>query len=149
MSLRAEIRAALAADSAYLALLPGGIYPNPGLTPADQPELTRDGTPQAFDPFGDIKPCGMVVDDGTAQFGPLRNAGQTFVRLLHWQQTGRDTIEAADRRAYSLLQGARLTIDGHYCTFRWAGFAQSTLRDPSLRDAALSWSRWQITRLVG
>lgn len=148
MSLRAGIRAALAADATYLALLPGGVYPDPALPSGDQPEITRDATPQAFDGFGDVRPCGMVLDDGTAQFGPLVNAGQTFVRVLHWQQFGRDIIEAADRRAYTVLQGARLLIDGHYCTFRWAGFAQSTLRDPSLRDAALSWSRWQITRLV-
>jgi len=138
----------LAADSTYLALLPGGLYPNPALTPDDQTLITRETTPFAFDSFGDIKPCGMVVDDGTAAFGPLRNGAQTFVRILHWQQFGRGVVEAADQRAYALLQGARIGIDGHYCTFRWAGFAQSNLSDPSLRDAALSWSRWQITRLL-
>ncbi len=131
-----------------MALLPGGLYPDPTLTLPDQTVITRDGTPQAFDDFGDLRPCGAIVDDGTTQFGPLRDAGQTFVRVLHWQQVGRDAVEAADKRAYTLLQGRRLLIDGRYCTFRWAGFAQSNLTDPSLRDAALSWSRWQITRLV-
>lgn len=148
MSVRAGIRAVLAADTAYMALLTGGLYPNPALTPPDQTRITRESTEAAFDDFGDIKPCGMVVDDGTAAFGPLRDGAQTFVRVLHWQQFGRDVVEAADQRAYTLLQSKRFLIDGHYCTFRWAGFAQSNLTDPSLRDAALSWSRWQITRLL-
>jgi hypothetical protein len=148
MSLRAGLRAYLAADATYMALLTGGLYPDPALTPPDQAEITRDGTPAAFDSFGDVRPAGMVVDDGAAPFGPYRDSAQSIVRLLHWQQSGRGTIEAADQRAYALLRAARLLIDGHYCTFRWAGNAQSTLSDPSLRDAALSWSRWQVTRLL-
>lgn len=148
MSVRVGLRAYLAADDTYLALLTGGLYPDPALTPPDQAELTRDGTPAAFDDYGDVRPAGMVVEDGSAAFGPYRDSAQTIVRVLHWQQAGRATIEAADQRVYGLLRAARFAIDGHICTFRWAGNAQSTLSDPSLRDAALSWSRWQVTRLL-
>jgi len=149
MSVRSGVRAYLAADATYMALLSGGLYPDPALTPPDQTELTRDGTPAAFDSFGDLLAAGLVVSDGASALpGLVPHAAQDFLRILHWQRAGRDAIEAADKRAYTLLQGARLLIDGHYCRFRWAGFAPSTLTDPSLRDAPLSWSRWQVIRLV-
>lgn len=149
MSVRSGVRAYLAADSAYMALLPGGLYPDPALTPSDQAELTRDGTPAAFDSFGDLKAAGLVVSDGAVAFpGLVPHAAQDFIRIMHWQRAGRDAIEAANQRAYTLLDNARLSIDGHYCRFRWAAFAQSSLTDPSLRDAPLSWSRWQVIRLL-
>lgn len=148
MSVREGVRAFLHADSAYMALLTGGLYPDPTLGDAAEQRISRDGTPAAFDGFGDLKPCGMVIEDGTTQAGPLRHSAQTFLRVLHFQQSGRDVVEAADRQAYALLQGARFTIDGQYCRFRFAGTSQSNLTDPTLRDAALSWSRWQITRLL-
>lgn len=149
MSVRSGVRAYLAGDATYAALLPGGVYPNPALTPNDQAELTRDTTPAAFDAFGDIVAAGLVLSDGSSAFpGLVPHAAQDFLRVMHWQRAGRDIIEAADRRAYTLLDGARLLIDGHYCRFRWAGFAQSNLSDPGLRDAPLSWSRWQVIRLL-
>lgn len=148
MSLRAGVRAFLAADGALMALLPGGLYPDPTLTPPDQTELTRQGMPGAFDEFGAVKVSALVVADSTVPRQDNRESGDTFLRLFIWQQVGRDQIEAVQARSYALLRAARPLIDGRYCNFRFAGFAPSTARDQSLGDAQLGWSRWQVTRVL-
>jgi hypothetical protein len=148
MSLRAGVRAFLAADGALMALLPGGLYPDPTLTPPDQTELTRQGMPGAFDEFGAVKVAALVVEDATGARTDHRDGADTYLRLFVWQQVGRDQIEAVQARVYVLLRQARPLIDGHYCNFRFAGFGPATTRDQSLGDAQLGWSRWQVTRVL-
>jgi hypothetical protein len=135
-------------DGPLLALLPGGLYPDPALTPADQTELTRLGTPAAFDDFGAVKVSALVVEDATGARVDHRDGADTYLRLFVWQQVGRDQIEAVQARTFALLRQARPLIDGHYCNFRFAGFGPATTRDQSLGDAQLGWSRWQVTRVL-
>lgn len=148
MSLRVGVRALLHDDVTLLALLPGGIYPDPALTPADQTELTRLVTPAAFDSFGAVLVSALVVEDATGARSDARDGADTFIRVFIWQQVGREQIEAVQARVYTLLRQARPLIDGHYCNVRFAGFGPATTRDPSLGEAQLGWSRWQVTRVL-
>lgn len=148
MSARAAVRAYLAADTALMALLPGGLYPDPGLAPGDQTELTRLGTPAAFDDFGALKVTALVVEDATGARGDHPDGADTYLRVFIWQDGGRDRIEAVQARLYALLRGAHILADGRYLNLRFAGHSPSTLRDPALGEAQLGWSRWQAARVL-
>lgn len=144
MTLRAAVRAVLAGDATYAALLPGGIYPTSG---ADQTELSKDQTPAAYDSWGAVLASALVAEDSTIP--DVRPGAMSFLRVWKWQQSGRTAIEAANAREVALLDNQRVTEGATVYLLRWAGFSGSGLKDQALGDASLGWSRWQVARLVG
>lgn len=145
--IREPVRAYLAADAALMATLVGGLYPEATGATAGQGELTREGTPAAFDEFGDVKVAGLVVEDATIPFGPPHGT-QALFRVLVYQRRGRDGIDAANRRVFALLNRRRLDVGyGFIYEIRFAGFGPQA-RDQALRDAELGWSRWQAVQTL-
>jgi hypothetical protein len=146
MEWRNVVRDFLAADSALMATLTGGLYPETAGAARGQTEVSRDAMPAAFDQSGDVKPCGLVVEDGTVPDG--LGALTTF-RVLLYQQYGRDRIAAAAERIFDLLDGRRFDVaQGFIYEIRFAGHGPSTTRDGALRDASLGWTRWQAARTL-
>jgi hypothetical protein len=138
--LRAQVAALLKADGVMLAALPGGIFPTDDTQPS---YMAREAYPAAFDTNKQIRPCLLVQDEGTFPFGGGETTVSATFRLLVWQQSGRDAIEGALRRAYGLLNGARVNAGADWVyRFEFAGDGPN-VRDQGLRDAEHGWSRWQ------
>lgn len=135
----------LRGDSLLLALLPGGIYP---LEDSDQREIDRTGTPLAFDSSGDVRPSALIASEGTVNFGPLPRSALTVIRVIVYQRRGRDAIDAANHRIAELLAPALPVIWDRISHVSFAGFGPDTERDPTLRNADMGWSRWQLNHLI-
>lgn len=139
--LREPLRDVLNADATLAGLLPGGVYPDPA---TQQSVLSKEGMPSAFDDFGNVRPVALVLDDSVIP--SVGKAGQVLARVLVWQQTGRDKIDAVNLRVYALLHNQRIvTATGVIYQLRFAGFGPQ-VRDQGLRDAEQGWSRWQAVR---
>lgn len=138
--LRTQVAALLKADGVMLAALSGGIYPT---VDTEASYMAREVYPAAFDVNKQVRPCLLVQDEGSFPFGGGDRTLSATFRLICWQQGGRDKIEAGLRRAYTLLNGARVNtgVDWVY-RFEFAGDGPN-LRDQGLRDAEMAWSRWQ------
>lgn len=136
--LRTAIAQLLAADATLAALLSGGVYPLSN----DQPSsLSRQYYPAAFDEFGGVLPCALVQDDGATPGGSTSKTGQMFARVVFWQARGRDVIDAAAQRVYTLLDGAQPTVSGVY-VYRLSFAGEGGAQDQALSAEQL-WSRWQ------
>lgn len=139
--LREPLRDYLLADATLAALLPGGVYPDPQ---GQQSVLSLEGMRAAFDEYENVKPVALVLDDSVLP--SVGAAGQVLARVLVWQQTGRDKIDAVNLRVYALLHRQRLvTATGVIYQLWFAGFGPQ-VRDQGLGDAEQGWSRWQAVR---
>lgn len=103
MNAFAAILAALQADSALMALLPGGLYD--GIAVQD---ISRQATPDAYDEWGEMKPSGLLKPESQTPAGPLPDSSRLFVTLWLYQQSGGAAIDAARERAYRVLHRANL-----------------------------------------
>lgn len=142
--LRTAVRDLLNDDGTLTALLTGGIYPT---ADSQASILTKQDHPAAFDSYGKVLPTALVQDDGVFPFPGTDRTVSALVRVLFWQQDGRDSLEAALRRTFDLLNGARVALSaGWVYQFAFAG-ESPTLRDPALGEAEHGWSRWQAVML--
>lgn len=89
MSLSDDLKAALTADTALMALLTGGIY-------NDVEEISLQKTAAAFDATTkEIKPCALIKLPNEVPTGPyVRGVRTTFV-IYVYQRSGYDVIEPA------------------------------------------------------
>ena len=89
MSLSSDLKAALTADTALMALLTGGVF-------NDVEEISRQNTPGAFDATTkEIKPCALIKVPTEVPAGPyVRSVRTTFV-IYVYQRQGFDVIDLA------------------------------------------------------
>lgn len=142
---RLEARTLLHDDGVMRSYFGDRMYPNED---RDRSELSERHYPAAFDPnTGLILPTLLVQDDGAFPFGPLGATISSTFRLLVWQADGRDKIDAAFARSFTLLDGARFnagTTWVYACQFAGEG---PNLRDQALGDAEYGWQSWQAIAL--
>lgn len=94
MSLSDDIKSALEDDDDLMELLTGGIF-------NDVEEISRQGTPGAFDSDGEILPCALIKSNTEL---PLRSGFKRAVNdpftVYFYQRAGFDVIEPAMDMAY-------------------------------------------------
>lgn len=135
--MRDAVRNFLAADATLLALLPGGLYAGG--------EISRPGTPSAFDANGELRACGLVALETATPTGPYRTSGRDFFTVNFYERTGYTAIDAALARAFTLLNRSKLggtagaVWEVHYVE------ESGDLEDPGLL-CALRYSRWAAYR---
>lgn len=95
----AWVVSALTGDATLMALLTGGVH---------RVEVTRQGTPSAFDANLELKPCMVVRQESRSPVGPLDQGGQVFVVLWVYSRADDGVIDSAVRRAWVLLNGKKL-----------------------------------------
>jgi hypothetical protein len=136
LSIRETIKAALEADETLAGLLTGGIW-------TGESEISREGTPGAFDGNGEILPCALVKEESQAAHGPLDDSARLYLVIYLYQRRGYGSIDAARERMFELLQLQKLGMSGVW-EIRWADDA------PNLQDQALNcnlaMSRFVVTR---
>lgn len=96
--------ATLQGDAALGALLTGGIYAQQVVN-----EISRQGTPAAYDAFAELKPCALVAPESVTPWGPLRDSGRYYFTIWFYQQHGAASIEQARTRVYTLLHRQQLS----------------------------------------
>lgn len=114
MSYSGAIHTLLSADAILLGILTGGIYHKRDMTTEG---IDRDGTPDAFDTIGLLKPCLVVKGRGnipTNQLVDLAVQYTTTSQVVElWFYTDRDagwdTLVSATEQVYALLQGKKVT----------------------------------------
>ena len=99
----AVIVATLAADSALMASLPGGVH-NAALVGV----ISRQTTPTAFDANGELRPCALVQGRTTSPAGGRIDAEITTVAIYLYQRSITTAIDAARVRIKTLLHRVRL-----------------------------------------
>lgn len=96
----------LASDVTLINILTGGLYYRQG--------ISRDKTPAAFDAFGDMKPCAVLVVTTRAPREEIGMADQ-FLQTYFYQQTGYDQIDLAMERTYDLLHKQTVAASNGWC----------------------------------
>lgn len=96
MSLSDDIKTALQADNALVALLTGGIH-------ARIEEISRYNPASAFDENKEIKPCALIKLPNEAPSGPYLTSVRTTFVVYFYQRAGYDVIEPAMAYAFADL----------------------------------------------
>lgn len=137
MSLSDDVKTALTADAALMALLTGGIH-------NDVEEISRQNTPTAFDVNYELKPCALI------KYGteiPLTSgydsAVQTPLTIYFYERSGYANIETAMGLAFALLNRQKVGTNVWNIEFDVAVYQQ---RDTAL-DCALGSLRFIAKRL--
>lgn len=103
MSAFSAMVAALQGDATLTGVLTGGIYD--GLAVG---EVSRQATPAAYDAFGELLPCALVMPESATPAGPLPNGGREFVMVWLYAQHDYAAIETARQRVYALLHRVKV-----------------------------------------
>lgn len=105
------IVARLSADATLATALPGGVHTGEAVG-----RISQQTTPTAFDANREIRPCVLVKAETATPWGPHAHSGRLYVVLYLYQRFGYDSIEAARKRCYSLLQKQQVApADGTGC----------------------------------
>jgi len=99
--MRAAVKALLESDSTLMATLTGGLH--------TATEISRQGTPEAFDANGEIEPCGLLKFGTVTPYGPHDHSARLYFSVMLYQRSGYDNVEAARERIYALLHQQRVT----------------------------------------
>lgn len=103
MSAFGAVVTVLQGDATLAATLTGGVYD--GLAVG---EISRQGTPDAYDSVGELLPCALVMPESAAPAGGLPEAGREFVTVWLYAQLDYAAIEAARQRVYALLHRVKV-----------------------------------------
>jgi hypothetical protein len=103
--MRQAILNRLKADYDFTAALPGGLY-------GDVSEISRQGTPAAFNSNNELLPCALLKISGNAPVSPYTYGARVSFELYFYQRDGYDDIETARERAFTLLHYQKLTPVG-------------------------------------
>lgn len=137
MTLQSELKAALEADTALMAILTGGIH-------IDVEEISRQNTPTAFDANLEIKPCALLKLSTESR---LRSALTTSVNtpfvVYFYQRQGYSSIASAMSLAFADLSEMKIGTRVWNIEFDIAVHQQ---RDTAL-DCALGSLRFIAKRL--
>lgn len=101
MSLSDDIKSALQADGALVALLTGGIF-------NDVEEISRQNTPGAFDASKELKPCVLIKIGTELKSGPYSRSVRTPITIYFYQRDNYTVIEPAMELAYDDLNDERI-----------------------------------------
>lgn len=102
MSLSDDIKAALDANVALVALLTGGIF-------NDVEEISRQNTPGAFDGTSkELKPCALIKLPNEVPSGPYLTSVRTTFVIYFYQRQGYAVIEPAMGLAFADLNERRI-----------------------------------------
>lgn len=134
--LREAIRDYLAADGALMGILTGGLYAGG--------EISRQGTPGAFDAQGEVLPCGLVALETQGPFGPFTDGARLFLTVTCWQRSGYDAIDAALDEVFVLLHDSKAGETSDLWTVLHVEDS-ADLEDPGLR-CAMRYARFQVIR---
>lgn len=141
--LRQEIATRLR-DSGQLALLTGGIWPHED---AQSSALTKKAYPAAFDSKGEILPTALVQDGGMFALPTTRQTVSDTFEVIVWQQRGRESIDGALAKVFTVLNGAAFGAGTAWVyELQFAGEGPN-VRDQALADAEQGRSRWQAILL--
>lgn len=87
MSLQSDIKTALLADTALMAILTGGIH-------IDVEEISRQNTPTAFDTNNEIKPCALIKILNEVPTGPYNASVRTTFVIYVYERSGYANINS-------------------------------------------------------
>ena len=140
--------ARMTADATLTSLLTGGVFTS-GL--AGEEGISRDTTPDAFDPDGYLQPCALVVQQGNIADGQVVDYDtQTIssiqrVEIWLYQDRGYATIDAAAARLRTLFLGHKFSD-----TFElWLANVIDRERDRgALNGASLIRQDWQVNSVL-
>lgn len=135
MSLSNDLKIALTANTALMALLTGGIH-------IDVEEISIQKTPTAFDSNKEIKPCALIKLPNEAPTGPYKTSVRTAFVIYFYQRSGYDVITPAMVKVYGDLNEVRLGANVWNIEFVSAVYQQ---RDQAL-DCALGSLRFSAVR---
>lgn len=135
---RTEIAELLAADSTLMAILTGGVHA--------AREITRQGTPTAFDVNLELLPCALVKTPTEAAFGPYDDSASEFAHIYLYERSGFASIDAALERIYTLLHQQKISGERVW-EIIWANDIKDQ-EDPAL-DASMHMSIYQVVRAKG
>jgi hypothetical protein len=140
-TLRAALRALLAADTALAALATNGVKDLDTLGRAGLELADLNGGTAA------IKPTVFIRWSTAAPYSDsVLNARSLFVELYFYADQGYTTIESMRARVFALLHQKRVSFDSptneHLCAFRWAGDVLQQV-DDQLGGAAFERSRYE------
>jgi hypothetical protein len=135
LSLRSALLDVLEDDATLTATLTGGVY--------GEAEISRQGTPGAFDANGEVLPCALLTMEAEDPAGPFPTSSRAFVTVYFYARAGYSAIDAALARVYALLHRQRVSDEGVW-DIRHAGDVRDQ-RDPAL-DCAMSMSRYTVYR---
>ncbi len=97
MSVSDDVKTALTANAALMAVLTGGIY-------NDVEEISRQNTAAAFDATTkEIKPSALIKLGTETRVGPYSRSVQTPLTIYFYERQGYANIESAMIKAYDLL----------------------------------------------
>jgi len=95
-TLRSAIKTLLEADETLMAIATGGIH--------DQSEISKSGTPGAYDSRGDLKPCAVLRMGTMTPTGPFTHSERQFFTIYYYEKPGGYTnIDAMKYRVKTLL----------------------------------------------
>lgn len=138
MSLSDDIKTALQADAALVALLTGGIF-------NDVEEISRQNTAGAFDATTkEIKPCALIkYGTDTRLRSGIVNSVNSPLTIYFYQRQGYDVIEPAMEIVFDLLSEQKVGTNVWNIEF---DIAVNQQRDTAL-DCALGSLRFVAKRL--
>lgn len=137
MSLPEDIKAVLELDATLLASLTGGVHA--------QVEITRQGTPAAFDANNEIKPCALVKGEIETPWGPHEHSARAFLRIFFYQRSGYADIDSARERVYTLLHRQK-ALSGKWELLH---VDDITGQEDQTLNCSLELSRYQVLRSRG
>ena len=108
--MRDAVYALLSTDPTLMGILTGGLYDG-----RETGEISRSGTPEAFDSNGEIQPCGLLRFTTDAPYGPYETSARVYFSILLYERSGYASVEAARTRLYSLLHRAKVTPSAGSC----------------------------------
>lgn len=135
MSLTNEIKTALTADTALMALLTGGVH-------VDVEEISFQKTPSAFDTNKEIKPCALIKLPNEVAAGPFVRAVRTTVVIYFYQYSGYSVIDPAMQKVFDDLNNTQVGSNVWNIEFTNAVRQQ---RDQAL-DCPLGYLRFSAVR---
>lgn len=136
MSLSDDIKTALTADTALMALLTGGVF-------NDVEEISRQNTAAAFDATTkEIKPCALIKLPNEVPAGPYVRGVRTTVVIYVYQRQGYDVIEPAMAKIFTDVNDKQIGTGTWNIEFVNSVYQQ---RDQAL-DCALGLLRFSAVR---
>lgn len=101
MTLSSDIKTALTANTALMALLTGGIH-------VDVEEISIQKTPTAFDANKEIKPCALIKFPNEVPAGPYLTSVRSAFVIYVYERSGYDVISQAIVKIFTDLNEKRI-----------------------------------------
>lgn len=124
MTIEAQVADLLRADTTLMALLTGGVYTDEEVGVEGLRRGDDSPTEDAFDAQGILKPSAIVREGNESGYANIRDQAEQIVAvnvpvdIFLYQSRDKDTILAAKKRIYRLLEGKRLQAT---YPLMWAG----------------------------